>query len=41
MVDRECNKCGITKPIEYYRREGTCKKCRKDRKKELYHGKKS
>jgi hypothetical protein len=39
MVSRECNKCKISKPItEYYSREGTCKLCRKQRMKNLYHG---
>jgi hypothetical protein len=39
MVSRECNKCKISKPTtEYYSREGTCKSCRKQRMKNLYHG---
>jgi len=39
MAKRECNKCGIKKSAsEYYSREGTCKECRKERMKRLYHG---
>lgn len=40
MAKRKCNRCNVAKSKdEYYNREGTCKECRKQRKKELYHGK--
>jgi chromosome segregation ATPase len=40
MVKRKCNRCKVAKSKdEYYNREGTCKECRRERKKELYHGK--